>query len=293
LSRFECAINLVYPELDQGGHKMRIKLALIVLTTILLLIAMTSIAIGHQRYAVIVSGNPHQKTYCERFWSVARAMYDILIDQFEYEHDHIFFLFYDTTSCYHSDDPRVDAIATKQNIRAVFEEELIQVDSAATLFCFFVGLGNATARNSLFETGNAFLQDYLMAALVDDLPDCFVEQTYVFTQPHSGGFCKTMSRQGTVIIASSKMNEGHNNDLSPFAGLFVEAFSQAANVDIDGDGRISIGEAYIYSAEGVEQWLGTRTAQYPQIDDNGDGLPSHRIGNTTGDGAIALNRYLE
>jgi len=263
----------------------------IMLCAITLVLAASSIY-GQEQYAVIVGGNPHNTNNCERFWAVTSSMYDVLANRYGYSSGNIYFLFYDRGNCHHADDPRVDAIASKQNIRAVFEKELIQVDAPATLFCFFVGLGNATASNSLFETGNAFLQDYLMATMKEGLPACFTEQTYVFTQPHSGRFCKTLSSTGTVVISSSQMDEGNNGDLSPFADLFRDALDHAAGADMNGDGQISIGEAYLYALQGVVEWSKGKTTQHPQIDDNGDGISSYGIPSSTGDGTIALNRYL-
>ena len=265
----------------------------VVFVLCMVVIALSSSTLyGQERYAVIVAGNPHQTSYCERFWTVTSGMYDVLVNQYGYSPGNIYFLFYDWGNCVHSDDPRVDAIASKQNIRAVFEKELTRVTVPSTLFCFFVGLGNATVNNSLFETGNAFLQDYLMATLQKGLPPSFTEQTYVFTQPHSGGFAKTLSESGTVIVTSSAMAEGDNSDLSPFARLFLDALGHAAVADANGDGRVSIGEAYLYARQGVAEWSEGELAEHPQLDDNGDGIPSFRIPSPSGDGAVALDRYL-
>jgi len=247
---------------------------------------------GQERYAVIVAGNPHDTSNCEQFWAVTSGIYDVLVNRYGYTAENIYFLFYDRGDCHHVDDPRVDMIATKQNIRPVFEEELLQVRSPATLFCFFVGLGNATLSNSLFETGNAFLQDYLMATMKEGLPACFTEQTYVFTQPHSGRFAKTLSGAGTVVITSSLMEEGNNSDLSPFARLFRDGLDHVAGADANGDGRVSIGEAYLYALQGVAEWSEGRAAEHPQIDDNGDGASSYGIPSSAGDGTVALDRYL-
>ena len=248
---------------------------------------------GQEKYAVIVAGNPHDTSHCERFWAVTSGMYDVLINRYGYSDANIYFLFYDRGDCHHVEDPRVDMLATKQNIRAVFEKELLKVDIPATLFCFFVGLGNATASNSLYETGNAFLQDYLMATMKEGLPACFTEQTYVFTQPKSGRFAKTLSNAGTVTITSSKMEEGNNRDLSPFARLFRDGLDHAVGADANSDGRISIGEAYLYALQGVALWSEGRAAEHPQIDDNGDKVSGCGIPSPTGDGTIALDRYLK
>ena len=165
--------------------------------------------------------------------------------------------------------------------------------SAAMLFCFFVGFDNATASNSLFETGNAFLRDYLMATMKEGLPACFTKQIYVFTQPHSGRFAKMLSGTGTVVITSSQIGEGNNSDLSPFGELFRDGLNQTAGADANSDGRISIWEAYLYALRGVTEESKGRHAEHPQIDDNGDGVSGYGIASRTGDGAIALDRYLE
>jgi len=256
------------------------------------LVVVASSTYGQEQYAVIVAGNPHDASNCERFWTVTSGIYDVLANRYRYGPENIYFLFYDRSDCHHADDPRVDMIATKQNIRPIFEEELLQVRSSATLFCFFVGLGNATLSNSLFDTGNAFLQDYLMATMKEGLPACFTEQTYVFTQPHSGRFAKTLSGARTVVITNSLMDEGDNRDLSPFARLFRDALDHAVGADANGDSRVSIGEACLYALQGVAEWSNGETTEHPQIDNNGDGVSSYGIPSQTGDGAIALDRYL-
>ena len=263
-----------------------------VLSVITLILGTLSVY-GQERYAVIVAGNPHQASYCERFWAVTSGIYDVLVNRYGYSSENIYFLFYDRGDCHHADDPRVDMVATKQNIRTIFEEELLQVRSPATLFCFFVGLGNTTGGNSLFTTGTAYLQDYVMATMKEGLPASFTEQTYVFTQPNSGRFAKTLSNAGTVTITSSKMEEGKNRDLSPFARLFRDGLDHAVGADANSDGRISIGEAYLYALQGVAEWSEGRAAEHPQIDDNGDKVSGCGIPSPTGDGTIALDRYLK
>ena len=76
----------------------------------------------------------------------------------------------------------------------------------------------------------------------------------------------------------------------------TKALARAEGTDADGDGRVSVKEAYNASVDGTIEWYRKKNrslAEHPLLDDNGDGVGHHGKGLVVeGDGKLAARTFL-
>jgi len=242
---------------------------------------------ARQRFAVICAGAPHDARHYRWYWGATSGMFDVLGNRYGYLEQNIYFLFCDD----HDNDRRVDYVATKANLQRTFAELTKRMRPGDTLFGFFVGHGNRAGTGGYYELTDGRLLDHELNALRRKIPAS--EQTYVFTPCNSGGFARALGRQsGTIVITSCTLDE---KNVAGFAEAIRDALDHTANSDSNGDGRVSIGEAYNSALLSVRQWYekGNRPlAEHCQIVDTGDGQSGYGLLPTPAHGALALQRFL-
>ena len=242
---------------------------------------------GHRRFAVICAGAPHDAQHYRWYWGATSGMFDVLRKRYGYAEEDIYFLFCDR----HGKDPRVDFVATKANLQRVFGELAERMERADTLFGFFVGHGGRAGAGSDYELTDGRLLDKELDVWRSKIRAR--TQTYVFTPCHSGGFASVLGRRaGTIVITSCAVEEVN---AAGFAEAIRDALNHAPHADGNGDGRVSIGEAYNFALLSVRQWYeqrGRALSEHCQIDDNGDGRSGYGLLPTPAHGRVALQRFL-
>lgn len=93
---------------------------------------------------------------------------------------------------------------------------------------------------------------------------------FVLQPCNSGGFINSLSKENRIICTASRGFEIAEGWFGPF----TRALSKEDYADYDGDGNISILEAYRYAAEFVESHSPPES-QHPLIDDNYDSIGHH------------------
>lgn len=241
-----------------------------------------------QRYAIICAGAPHDAVHYRWYWGATSGMFDVLVQRYGYKPENVYFLFCDR----HKGDPRVDYVATKANLEKVFRELAAKMLPGDTLFGFFVGHGTRRGQQSLYELTDGVISAKQLHRLRTGIRAR--TQTYVFTPCNSGGFAAVLGRQpGTVVITSCRIDEVNS---AGFAEAIRDALNHAPGADADGDGRVSIGEAYNFALGAVRNWYkrrGRPLAEHPQIDDDGDGKSSFGRLPSGPHGRVALRRFLD
>jgi len=249
-------------------------------------VLLASIAYG-EHFAVICAGACSTPKDYELYWDVTSSMYEILKNKYGYDAERIWFLFSDKKD----DDERIDTISTKAGLFESYGILAQRMKPEDTLFCFFVGRGGEFDEHSLYAATDGLISDEELGVMRRDIP-CKI-QTYIFTQPNSGGFCKTLAAPGTIVITSAEI---HESNFEKFAEAMRNALEgTAVGADADADGRVSIGEAYNFALEQVATWYqtqGKKLLQHCQIDDNGDGVSSYGKLPTKFHGKLALVRFL-
>jgi hypothetical protein len=157
----------------------------------------------------------------------------------------------------------------------------------------------ATDLNEISEYGNLII---LIGACVVGNYTC-----------HGGGFIDDISGENRVIITSSNETGvsycdtdydgysefeesffdalwGYNTTYDGLGGIITH-WDQPINADFDGNGRISMQEAFDYALENDEAHL--MGLEYPWLDCDGDGLPTYKNGTQEDEDQPPANVYLE
>lgn len=234
-------------------------------------------------YAIVSGGENTGNPYYGWYWGATSGMYDVLKNRYGCSDANIYFYFCDT----HSNNSRVDGVSTKANIQAAFTALKSRMNGNDKLFCYFVGHGLYTGGKSTYDTVGADIYDSDMNSWRQGLP---AEQTYVFTQCYSGHFCTALKAQGTVVFTSCQYNE---TNAKAFAEPIRDALNMVSGADANGNGKVSIGEAYNYALNNVKQQYGTAAlTEHCQCEDNGDGTSTYGVIPTGSHGSVAMNRFL-
>jgi len=239
-----------------------------------------------EHFALICAGACSTPKDYELYWDAASGMYEVLKNKYGYDAERIWFLFSDKKD----NDERIDSISTKAGLFEAFKSLAGQIKVEDTLFCFFVGRGGEFGGHSLYAATDGLISDEELGVMRRDIPSKI--QTYIFTQPNSGGFCKTLAATGAIVITSAEIDEPN---LGKFAESVRDALGGKGGADVDANGRVSIGEAYNFALEQVATWYQTQGKDLPQhcqIDDNGDGVSSCGKLPTEAHGKLALVRFL-
>lgn len=84
---------------------------------------------------------------------------------------------------------------------------------------------------------------------------------------------KTMTGKGRVVVCGCTENQHYS---TKFGEFFAPALS-GTDTDSNGDGRISVLEAFTFASKQLEQWYRQRTllkTETPVLEDNADGAPN-------------------
>jgi hypothetical protein len=187
--------------------------------------------------------------------------------------------------------PAVDGRSTLVNLRAVFEHLAKIMEKDDHLFVYLVGHGEAGPRGFVFEMTDGQLTGVELSRLLDALP---TERIVVVANPcNSGALIPAVSKPGRVICTSTTPREGN---AAGWEGYVTHALAGRESVDTNGDGRISLKEAYNASIDGTVEWYrkkGLPLQEHPLLDDNGDGVGHHgKDPLVEGDGTLAANTFL-
>ncbi len=91
--------------------------------------------------------------------------------------------------------------------------------------------------------------------------------------PGAGLAVKTMTGKGRVVVCGCTENQQYS---TKFGEFFVPALARTES-DSDGDGRVSVLEAFAFASKQLEQWYRQRNllkTETPVLEDNADGTPN-------------------
>jgi hypothetical protein len=141
------------------------------------------------------------------------------------------------------------------------------------------------------------------------------EQAFFLTQSASGFYLKPLALPGRIVIAATEPDLEVNETYFPHKLALALAESRPfSDMDLDRDGRLSLLDAYLWTAREVALEYATPellATEHAQLDDSGDGrgselqadfLPEELGGRlraggdvpqiTAGDGALARRMFL-
>jgi hypothetical protein len=190
-----------------------------------------------------------------------------------------------------SRDPAVDGCCSLVNLSAVFEHLAKIMDKEDHLFVYLVGHGGVSPWGFVFDMTDGPLTGIELSRFLGAVP---AERVVVIANPcNSGALIPAVSKPGRVICTSTTAREGN---AAGWEGYMTHALAGKEGVDTNGDGRISIKEAYNASIDGTIGWYkkkGRPLGEHPLLDDNGDGVGHHgKDPVVEGDGTLAANIFL-
>ncbi len=179
--------------------------------------------------------------------------------------------------------------ATIANFRKTFHHLAQILKQDDQVFIFIVGHGARCDGEFVHELlDRQLLTGTELKALVDALPA--KDLTIVLHPCYSGACIPKLSAPNRVIVTSTNAQEENR---VPWAEAFVEALSPTSGKDTDGDGRISIKEAYNVALQSLRRKYGAAYAEHPLLDDDGDGVGHFGTEDVVGgDGKLAAQRSL-
>jgi hypothetical protein len=179
--------------------------------------------------------------------------------------------------------------ATRDNVRATLTKLAQDMKREDVAVIVLFGHSTFDGVDAKFNLVGPDLEATEWERLVNALPGRVV---FVNTTAASAPFMKRLAANGRVVITAT------DNPAQKYQTVFPEFFSQAfeaADVDLDKDGRVSIWEAFAYASAQVKQYYrqrGQLSVERPVLDDTGDGV-GKESGESGPDGSIASRTFLD
>jgi hypothetical protein len=148
-------------------------------------------------------------------------------------------------------------------------KEFIAKKSGA-LWIVLIGHGSFDGREAKFNLRGP---DITAADLASWLKPMTRELAVINTASASGSFIKALAGPGRVIITATKSAD--EVFATRFGGHFVKAIGGEAEADQDGDGQVSLLEAFLWASQQVTRFYdneGRLATEHALIEDNGDGI---------------------
>ncbi len=208
-----------------------------------------------EKYAVLISGDTEEKHRIN-----LSSIYETLLE-IGFQKENMYIL--DSTGERHSYYP-VDDATQKESIKIVFEHLRKKIDGQDLLFVYTTDHGERTTK-TISECGVE--KEKTVSTLV--LPGEDLDQIdfsdylegidpqigiFVFEQCYSGGFAKEIGHGKYVAIASTKARLKSISDVRDSMGyFFLSAYRDSQKSDRNGDGAVSIQEAFDYMMRNYSQ----------------------------------------
>ena len=184
-------------------------------------------------------------------------------------------------------DAQPNATPTADNIRRAIDAFTAMIRPQDRFICHYIGQANVVGGMlRLNLPGPDITQKELAGWLTAVAAD---QQVLVLDCPCAGLAAKVLAAKGRIIVCAATAEQAYGTQ---FTAQFVQVLG-GPQTDVDGDGKLSLLEAFTAAAREIEQWyrdqqiLATET---PCLEDNGDGVPSEqpwRYKIEKGDGANA------
>lgn len=241
-----------------------------------------------KHFALVCCGSTHgSEQHKKWYWSSNERISKMLHEVYGYPQEAIYRLYEEGNA----KDPDVDGCSSLVNLRKVFKHLAKIMKKDDHLLVYLVGHGGPNGDDYVYDMIDGRLTGKELGRMLDDIRSRNI--VIILNPCHSGGFVPALSGKGRVICTSTSASEGN---AAGWEGYMTRALAKASDADRDGDGRVSLKEAYNASVQGTMKWYekkGYKLDEHPLLDDNGDG--KGHFGKeplVEGDGDLASRTYL-
>jgi hypothetical protein len=245
-------------------------------------VAASSIELGGEHYALVISGASGGDVYAQKYDNWRSSFVATLREKFAYTDDHIIVLA--------ERESEGVGKATRDNVRHAAGDLQKRLTKDDQLLVLLIGHGSALDDDDAkFNLVGPDLRATEWAELLAPIAGKLV---FIDTTGASFPFLRKIAGRGHVVVTAT--DSAAQQFETVFAEFFVKAFTDPA-ADVDSNGRISIWEAFSYASAGVRQWFerrGQLATERPLLDDTGAGI-GREAQNPGADGAVARVTYLD
>jgi hypothetical protein len=215
-----------------------------------------------RRFALVVmAGNvegrePHYGWY----WTDTHCMVRELVDREGFAPEDVFFLAYGPRAKEHGD--LVRGPSTTAKIRETLHHLAKVAGKDDLVYLYWVDHGSP----SVFATYDGHIRHVEVGGLIRSIR-C---RTFVgaFNPCNSGALIDDVRSKRAVILTSTLPTEANSWGWAGQWRVALAGGDRKGTSDVDGDGRVSLAEAYAFTAARAN-----RAGEHPLIDDDGDGRP--------------------
>lgn len=272
-------------------------------------------------YALLYSGGVNAYNAHSRYWNDLKFMYKTLISKYGYTDDRIVVVYKNGVA--EDAEMTVDYAASVTGFKSALDLLNTKVKGTSSLFFFITnhggGYNTSEAKNysgvadaapldevdtykydeTVFyynQTNNTITDDSIASYLNRVVKNGSNRLIAVLEPCFSGGLLRDLRGSNRVIVSAANEFEFSwsgapgNHDL--FSYYFTSALNKAdhlgnpVNADTNGDGKISILEAFLYAKSN------DTASEHPLLEDSGDGVGTGTPSSTGVDGSFSKNVFL-
>ena len=180
-----------------------------------------------------------------------------------------------------------DVQPTADNIRRAIDAFASRIQPQDRFICCYLGQANVAGGRLRLNLPGPDLTDKELADWLRALATN--RQVIVLDCPCAGLAAETLTAEGRIIVCAATATQAY---ATQFTAQLVQVLSRPST-DTDGDGKLSLLEAFTATAREIEAWYQQQqivATETPCLEDNGDGVPSEqpwRYKTEKGDGAGA------
>ncbi len=241
---------------------------------------------GQRPHLLVIVGVAGDEVYAEVFHNWALQLVDAATERLGLAEEQVTYLGPDPEL-----SPAIDGESRRENVEQTLQALATAAAPDDSLFVVLIGHGSGEGEQSRFNLPGRDLS----AVEYDALLDLFVTQEigFVNTTSASGDFVDVLAAPNRVIITATR--DARQNNQTVFPRFFVQAFSEDV-ADLDKDDRVSLLEAYNFASREVKRFYeddGRMLTETSQLEDDGDGEPSHEPEGGEADGTLARLMFLD
>jgi len=223
------------------------------------------------RRALVFCGHPGDAEHREQYAETATKLAESLAKDLGFEEITLLFGAEDMQTDGGPVPESVSGPCTQESIRTAAAELRQSLEPEDALWVFMIGHAHLDGRHSWFNVAGADLHQDHFGELFRSLK-CR-EQVFWITTPASGFYARTLAQDRRVVITATEADREINATVFPHVLANVLA-EPPPDLDMDGDGTITLLDLYIAVARGVAQQYLEENAlptEHAQLEDNGDG----------------------